>query len=720
MPFSYRMLDLDSKSDGGERKKLGKRWSILDKEVAGQFVKESPDYWWVKIGDFGISKRVSDGQAYLRTPIGTHGFIPPEILENDGSDLQYTAKVDMWSLGVLIHYMITNTLPFDDKRKLRQYIRTSHFPWTKLASYSVSKECHDFVTKGLLGTTAASRLSASDALQHQCLIDTCTSAPNKDAIEASDTQYVPVAETEPTNDQGRGKDSTAGSVLPELTDASASWSAQIGEESQISIRTKYEVAQGLQEVQGKTTAIQQSIFTKDVLVSDLSNDLRIFHDEGLSLLGQQQHSGAKIMLEEALNLRQNALGTYHEDTMASLSALGDVLCVQKKYTEAEATYRDTFYHQEKYTQAEATYRDVWVRRCQALGTKHAETLACLDRLGDALFNQAMLPEAELVYRDAWDLRKQTLGKGHEDTLWSLHWLVQSLCSQEKHDEAEALYRDAWEGCKQILGQDHKHTLLALHWLDQTVALKTKYTPAEVTYPGVWEEGRKQTLGKDYTERLTSLDISGGTLFGQNEYAQAKPKFREAWEIRKKTLGKNQEDTLNSLESLANSLYRRRKYALAEVTYRDVWEGRKRALWQNHPATLASLYWIGNALFSQDKYALAETVYRDVWEGRKETLGADHQETLWTLHNLAFTLFCQEKYALAEIAYRDVWEGRKQTLGKDHEDTHQSLYSLGRALHCQEKYALAEITYRDAWEGRKRVLGGKHADTIESLHQLEQT
>lgn len=246
----------------------------------------------------------------------------------------------MWSLGVLIHYMITNTLPFDDKRKLRQYIRTSHFPWTKLASYSVSKECHDFVTKGLLGTTAASRLSASDALQHQCLIDTCTSAPNKDAIEASDTQYVPVAETEPTNDQGRGKDSTAGSVLPELTDASASWSAQIGEESQISIRTKYEVAQGLQEVQGKTTAIQQSIFTKDVLVSDLSNDLRIFHDEGLSLLGQQQHSGAKIMLEEALNLRQNALGTYHEDTMASLSALGDVLCVQKKYTEVEATYRD--------------------------------------------------------------------------------------------------------------------------------------------------------------------------------------------------------------------------------------------------------------------------------------------------------------------------------------------------------------------------------------------
>lgn len=37
--------------------------------------------------------------------------------------------------------------------------------------------------------------------------------------------------------------------------------------------------------------------------------------------------------------RKQAFGTHHMDTLASLSALGDVLCVQK-YTEAEATYRD--------------------------------------------------------------------------------------------------------------------------------------------------------------------------------------------------------------------------------------------------------------------------------------------------------------------------------------------------------------------------------------------
>lgn len=454
----------------------------------------------------------------------------------------------MWSLGVLIHYMITNTLPFDDKRKLRQYIRTSHFPWTKLASYSVSKECHDFVTKGLLGTTAASRLSASDALQHQCLIDTCTSAPNKDAIEASDTQYVPVAETEPTNDQGRGKDSTAGSVLPELTDASASWSAQIGEESQISIRTKYEVAQGLQEVQGKTTAIQQSIFTKDVLVSDLSNDLRIFHDEGLSLLGQQQHSGAKIMLEEALNLRQNALGTYHEDTMASLSALGDVLCVQKKYTEAEATYRD-----------------IWVRRSRALGDNYPDTLSSLHILGKALNDQEKYTEAEGVFRDAWEARNRVLGNKHADTLNSLYELGDTFYHQEKYTQAEATYRDVWVR-------------------------------------------RCQALGTKHAETLACLDRLGDALFNQAMLPEAELVYRDAWDLRKKTLGKGHEDTLWSLHWLVQSLCSQEKHDEAEALYRDAWEGCKLILGQDHKHTLLTLHWLDQTVALKTKYTPAEVTY----------------------------------------------------------------------------------------------------------------
>ncbi|GAM44149.1 HET-s/LopB domain protein [Talaromyces pinophilus] len=174
-------------------------------------VKKGPD-WWVKIGDFGISKRVHDGTTSLRTLIGTPGFIAPEVLENDGSDLSYTCKVDMWSLGVITHYMITATLPFDEQPKLRRYTKDGHFPSAALVCSDVSQECHDFIINGLMATAAATRLSASDALQHRWLNHLCKT-------------------------QGMVSTSKTAIASLESTEASAKWSALNGTEYQPSGRT---------------------------------------------------------------------------------------------------------------------------------------------------------------------------------------------------------------------------------------------------------------------------------------------------------------------------------------------------------------------------------------------------------------------------------------------------------------------------------------------------
>lgn len=72
---------------------------------------------WVKIADFGISKREKD--TNLRTQIGTGGYIAPEILgllpRQFGIGRSYTNAVDSWALGCLVHEILTSELPFAEE-----------------------------------------------------------------------------------------------------------------------------------------------------------------------------------------------------------------------------------------------------------------------------------------------------------------------------------------------------------------------------------------------------------------------------------------------------------------------------------------------------------------------------------------------------------------------------------------------------------------------------
>jgi len=64
----------------------------------------------IKIMDFGLSKimgpdeKVADG-------FGTLSFVAPEVLIRQ----PYNKQIDIWSLGVILYYMLSGTLPFDDE-----------------------------------------------------------------------------------------------------------------------------------------------------------------------------------------------------------------------------------------------------------------------------------------------------------------------------------------------------------------------------------------------------------------------------------------------------------------------------------------------------------------------------------------------------------------------------------------------------------------------------
>jgi len=123
---------------------------------------ENPD-WWVKIGDFGISKRAEEGLTALRTLIGTPAFLAPEVLvqiylsDDNDSEIseEYTAAVDMWSLGEIAFRALTRKQAFSIK-SLGTYIEgTWSFPLDVLHAH------------GVMAPIPKDRLTAKEALGHK-------------------------------------------------------------------------------------------------------------------------------------------------------------------------------------------------------------------------------------------------------------------------------------------------------------------------------------------------------------------------------------------------------------------------------------------------------------------------------------------------------------------------------------------------------------------------
>jgi NIMA (never in mitosis gene a)-related kinase len=75
----------------------------------------------IKIGDFGISRRVL-GEGFIHlSKIGTPLFLAPEIVKKQPFDF----KVDVWGLGCVLYYLAALEPPFQvQKQELPRNLRS--------------------------------------------------------------------------------------------------------------------------------------------------------------------------------------------------------------------------------------------------------------------------------------------------------------------------------------------------------------------------------------------------------------------------------------------------------------------------------------------------------------------------------------------------------------------------------------------------------------------
>jgi serine/threonine protein kinase len=128
-------------------------------------VQRKPE-WWVKLGDFGLTKKQTDGTAY-RTQAGTEKYMGPELyfyvpgLNKETSE--YTNAVDIWALGCIVYRIITRAVPFPSLLSLCNYSNCNEELQFKVSSPIAKAEA--FVQK-LLTPHPAKRPTANAALEH--------------------------------------------------------------------------------------------------------------------------------------------------------------------------------------------------------------------------------------------------------------------------------------------------------------------------------------------------------------------------------------------------------------------------------------------------------------------------------------------------------------------------------------------------------------------------
>ncbi|EKJ68656.1 hypothetical protein FPSE_11167 [Fusarium pseudograminearum CS3096] len=136
-----------------------------------------PSPWWIKLGDFGLSKR-TDATQMPSVAGGTSGFMAPDILEtiylgncntNGTPDIiphERWIAADIWSLGEVVVRMLSGKATFRSHEHLMGYSRgTRSFPVSNLKDSGINSATIDFVQKAMTAK-AADRITSQAGLAH--------------------------------------------------------------------------------------------------------------------------------------------------------------------------------------------------------------------------------------------------------------------------------------------------------------------------------------------------------------------------------------------------------------------------------------------------------------------------------------------------------------------------------------------------------------------------
>lgn len=355
-------------------------------------------------------------------------------------------------------------------------------------------------------------------------------------------------------------------------------------------------------------------------------------------------------------------------------------------------------------------------RIEALGPKHPETLVTQDNLAAIHLQLDRLDEAEALIDDVLAKRLEVLGSEAPETLATKTWLARLRQKQQRAQEAEELYREVLGARRRILGAGHRETLdlgaSLADFLEDQGRLEEAETLIRETI-----EGAAATLGPEDSLTVICRSIHASILEDLGRYEEAETIAREVIEAKSKLYGADHDETLISKNVLALILERRQRYPEARALLREIWEASVRLFGPDHGGTLA----YQDNLARQEQIAgnldEAERLMTDSLERQVKLYGEKRQGTLVAINNLALLKLDRKKPAEALLLFQRCGEGLRAVLPPDHWMHAAARKNMGDAYLDLQQLEDAEQCFLEAERGLTAALGAQHDRTRGAILSL---
>jgi len=315
--------------------------------------------------------------------------------------------------------------------------------------------------------------------------------------------------------------------------------------------------------------------------------------------------------------------------------------------------------------------------------------------------------AELC-RHALALRRGEIGDDAQ-TAAIVADLAVMLKSLGDYAEAERLCREALAVRRRLLPAKHVDNASSLNNLGVLLKAQGRLAEAQPVLEEALEILRA-AHGNEHIEVANALGNLANVLHSLGELPAAESALRDALRINRRLLPSGHPRIAITANNLAKLLECRGDFAEAELLYREAIAINRAHFGAEHPRTAAMLHNLAMWQARLGRYADALTACLEALQARRDALGSEHEQVAVGLDGLGYIRLRTGDLTGAEQALAEAYAIRSRVLPPDHPDQINSLEHLADLHLRQAALDQAQIFAIQAAELAGRVLGSRHVLT----------